>query len=146
MAKNFSARMRSIGDLLVVNAENTVKKAAMAASEAAIMTTPVKTGNARTNWRVSFARPSTALEKAPNTPNVDTNRQVASARALIEAANKIKGWKMLRSGNILIVNPVDYILDLDRGTSTQAMDGMSKFAIAAAKAELRKGRLLRRGG
>ncbi len=143
MAKNWTSKMARFGDRLIKNAEDTIKEAALAGTEAAVMHTPVKTGTARTNWRVSFGKPNLALITGPNTADRNTNREVASARALISAANKIKGWRMLRGENIYIANPVHYIMDLDRGTSTQAMDGMSIFAIAAIKDVLRKGRLLR---
>ena len=142
MANSFSNRMNILGDLVVHNAQKTVKQAALAASEEAVLRTPVKTGNARINWRVSIGTPSTTLIDAPNTPDISVNRETASARALIKAANTIAKWK-LGSGVIVIANPVDYILDLDRGSSRQAMEGMSIFAVAAAKNELRKGRLLR---
>lgn len=142
MTKNFSSRMTRIGELLVHNAQETIKQAALAGTEEAVMNTPVKTGNARTNWRISFGRPSTTLIDAPGTPDVGVNRETASARALIEASNKIAKWK-IGSGNIYIGNPVDYILELDRGSSRQAMEGMSVFAIEAARDVLRKGRLLR---
>jgi len=143
MANKFSSRMARLGDRILKNFENTIKDAALAGTEEAVMRTPVKTGNARTNWRISFARPNLALISAPDTGDRNVNRETASARALIAAANKIKGWKMVSGQNILIVNPVHYIGDLDKGSSTQAMEGMSLFAIAAIKDKLRKGRLLR---
>lgn len=143
MAKRFSSRMNRIGNLLVYNAERIIKEAALAGTVAAVENTSVKTGNARTNWRVSFETPNLALFDAPNTENRNVNKEVAGARALISAANVIKRWKMGESGSIIIANPVHYILDLDRGTSTQAPEGMSLFAIADAKDVLRKGRLLR---
>ncbi len=144
MASSFSRTMQSIGNILMENVEKTIKRATLAGTKAAVLTTPVKTGRARTNWRVSFGKASTALVAPPNTPNRNVNREVAGARALIEAANQIARWKV-GSGNIYIGNPVDYILDLDRGTSKQALRGMSVFAIAAARDVLKKGRLLKHG-
>lgn len=127
-----------------MNAQKVIREAAVACAEEAIQRTPVKTGNARINWRVSFGGFRGGLTEAPNTPNIDSNRQLASTRALINAANRIQGWK-IGSGSIIIGNPVDYIGDLDRGTSRQAPAGMSMFAIAAAQDVLRKGRLLKHG-
>jgi len=143
MAKSFSSRMVALGDRISRNFEQTMKEATLDGTEAAVMHTPVKTGTARTNWKVSFGKPNTTLIEGPGTADRNVNRETASARALISAANKVKGYKFGRSGDVYITNPVHYILDLDRGTSRQAMEGMSIFAIAAIKARLRKGRLLR---
>lgn len=143
MAKSFASRMAALGDRIGKNFEDTMKEAALDGTVAAVMHTPVKTGTARTNWRISFGKPNTTIIEGPNTADRTVNRETASARALISAANKIKGYKFGRSGNIYIMNPVDYILDLDRGSSRQAMQGMSIFAIAAVKARLKRGKLLR---
>jgi len=144
MARSFNSRMKAIGDTLLHNVSLTVRRAGMAATEAVVLHTPVKTGRARINWRVSLGKLKKNLIEAPDTANINTNREIASAQALINAANVLKTWKVGK-GNIYILNPVSYIGDLDRGSSQQARAGMTKFAIAAARAELRKGRLLRRG-
>ena len=138
-------KMKLLGDVLNENVEKTIRKAAIAASKEAIQRTPVKTGKARISWKVSFATFKPGERKGPNTGRVEVNRQLASTEALINAANRIKGWRV-GSGSIIIGNSVDYIVDLDRGTSRQAMAGMSKFAIAAAQDVLRKGKLLKKNG
>ncbi len=134
--------MNAVGDILMRNVTKTIQRAASAATNEVILRTPVATGNARVNWRVGLGQISSNLKKPPATESVDTNRQVASAEALINAANVIKVWKVGK-GHIFIGNPVDYISDLDDGTSQQARAGMTVFAIAAARDILRKGRLLR---
>jgi len=142
MAKSFLSRMNAVSDTMMANTSKVIREAAIAAASEAIMRTPVKTGNAMVNWKASFGSPKRKHTDPPATDSVDTNRQVASAEALTNAANAIKGWKIGR-GNIYIANPVSYIFDLDRGSSMQARAGMTNFAIAAAKAVLREGRLLR---
>lgn len=144
MAKSFNKRMQVRGNSVVTNTERIIKRAAIAAASEAIMRTPVKTGKARINWRVGFGRVATSISVAPDTGNLSTNANIAAAEALINAANKIKAWRQGK-GNIIIGNPVDYIFDLDRGTSRQALSGMTIFAIAKAKDILRKGKLLKRG-
>ena len=124
------------------NASKIIRKAAMAATNEVVLRTPVKTGRARINWKLSIGTPRTNLLKGPDTPKVDTNRKIASAEALADAANKIKSWKVGK-GSIFIANPVDYIHDLDEGSSQQARAGMTMFAVAAARGILRKARLLR---
>ena len=142
MARNFMSRMEKVGDVLLLNVSSTIRKAGMAAAAAVVQHTPVKTGLARINWRVSIGKYSTNKIEAPDTDNRNTNAQVASTKALIDASNVLKNWKVGR-GNIYIVNPVHYISDLDEGSSRQARGGMTKFAIAAARDILRSGRLLR---
>lgn len=134
--------MNKIGDTLLYNVSATIRKAGMAATTAAVQHTPVKTGRARINWRVSFGKYKTTEIDPPDTPERETNRQIASTRALIDASNTLKNWKVGK-GNIFIANPVHYIADLDEGSSRQARAGMTQFAIAAARDILRAGRLLR---
>jgi hypothetical protein len=142
MARNFGSRLQRIGDLIHANASKIIREAAMAATNEVVLRTPVKTGRARINWKVSGKTPKATVKEGPDTPNVKTNREVASAEALINASNAIKGWKVGK-GNIFIANAVHYIGDLDGGTSAQARAGMTDFGVAAARAVLRKGRLLR---
>jgi hypothetical protein len=134
--------MNAIGDMLNANVTKAVRKAAMAATNEVVLRTPVKTGRARINWKVSSRRPRTSVKEGPDTQSVKTNREIASAEALINASNVIKNWKVGK-GNILIANAVSYIGDLDKGTSAQARAGMTDFAVAAARSVLRKSRLLR---
>ena len=134
--------MNRIGDLMLANTSKIVREAAMAATREAVLRTPVKTGRARINWKLSAKRPRSNVIEGPNTAKGDTNRQVASAKALIDASNAVKGWKV-GMGNLFIANAVSYIGDLDTGTSAQARSGMTQFAVLAAKNILRRGRLLR---
>ena len=145
MSSSFSRNMKLLGEALNENAEKIIREAAIAASGEAIQRTPVKTGKARINWKVSFGTFKPGERKGPDTGRAEANRQLASTEALINAANRIKGWR-IGSGSIIIGNSVGYIADLDRGTSRQAMAGMSKFAIAAAQDVLRKGKLLKKNG
>lgn len=142
MARNFGSRMTAIGDVLNHNASMIIRKAAQAIANEVILRTPVATGRARINWKASFKTPKTTQKEGPDTPNKNTNAQVAASEALINATNVIKNWKV-GQGNIFIANSVHYIGDLDDGTSRQARAGMTKFAVAAARAILKEGRLLR---
>lgn len=143
MARSFSSRMDKLGDVLLANVSKTIRQAAQAATNEVVLRTPVKTGRARINWRIQLGKYRAAsVKEGPGTPDINTNKQVASTEALIDASNRIKTWKVGK-GNIYIVNPVSYIASLDEGTSAQARAGMTIFAVAAARDVLRKGRLLR---
>ena len=134
--------MSRIGDVLVHNASKTIREAAVAALKEVVTRTPVKTGRARVNWKMSAGRPKSNKIEGPDTDNRHTNAEVAATKALIDGSNAIKAWK-IGKGNIFIANPINYISELDEGSSAQARSGMTVFAIAAAKDVLRKGRLLR---
>lgn len=142
MARNFGSRINAIGDVLVHNVSKTVRKAAMAATNEVVLRTPVDTGTARINWKLSLGTPKANLIEGPNTPKVEINRQIASVKALTAAKNAIKAWNPGK-GSIFIANPVEYIDDLDEGSSRQARAGMTMFAVAAARDILRRARLLR---
>lgn len=145
MARDFGSRLNALGDVLNRNVSKTIRRAAQAATNEVVLRTPVATGRARINWKVSFGTPKATLKEGPDTDNRNTNAQVAATEALINASNAIKNWKVGK-GNIFIANPVSYISDLDDGTgSEQARAGMTKFGIAAARRILRKGKLLRGG-
>jgi len=142
MARNFGSRLNKVGDILLANVSKTIRRAALAATNEVVLRTPVKTGRARINWKLSARAPKTSVKEGPDTAKVDTNRQVASAEALINAANAVKGWKVGK-GHIYIANAVSYIDDLNEGSSPQARGGMTRFGVAAARDILRKGKLLR---
>ena len=145
MARNFGSRLKAIGDVLNYNVSKTIRRAAQAATNEVVLRTPVATGRARVNWKVSFGTPKATQKEGPDTDNRNTNAQVAATEALINASNVIKNWKVGK-GHIFIANPVSYIGDLDDGTaSSQARAGMTKFGIVAAQNILRKGKLLRGG-
>lgn len=142
VARSFGSRIRAISDVLMKNVSDTVRHAGMAATNEVVLRTPVKTGRARINWRVQLGRyRGVSVMDGPDTPDRSTNKEIASARALIDATNILKTWKV-GMGNIYIVNPVSYIVDLDQGTSAQARAGMTRFGIAAARDVLRRARLL----
>lgn len=144
MSRGFGKRLDDLSDVLLRNVTKTVRKAGQAAANEVILRTPVKTGRARINWQTSFGKVKATNIKPPNTARRDTNKQVASTKALIDATNVLKNWKVGR-GNIFIANPVDYIVDLDRGSSRQARSGMTMFGVAAARTILKQGRLLKDG-
>ena len=117
-----------------------VRKAALAADQVAVTSTPVDTGRARANWVVSFRVPSRAQPVKPNKEGKITNPE---GRALAQGRSTIERWRP-GSGTIWISNNVPYIVELDNGSSRQAPNGMSAAAIQAAGQVVRASRLLGR--
>lgn len=130
LAKRLNVRVKQFSQ----NTERAVRRAAIAADQAAVTRTPVDTGRARGNWQVAVGSP--ALQ-----PVAVGGPQAANA-ALAQGKAVISGWK-LGGGSIYITNNLAYIVPLDNGSSQQAPAGMSQFAIQAAREELRKAKLLK---
>lgn len=127
--KQFSRRMKLRADVFQKGIERKVKRAALAADNAAVLTTPVDTGRARGNWLTSIG--------APRIAELDVQDKSGNL-ALEQGRSVIPGWK-LGAGPIYIANGLPYIQRLDDGSSAQAPSGMSRFAIQAAQAQLGQG-------
>lgn len=117
--------------------EVAVVKAALAADTTAVISTPVDTGRARANWLASIGSP-VITEVGNDGQEFDKG----GSAALTQGASAIGAWR-LQAGPIFIANSLPYILPLDQGTSAQAPSGMSAQAIAAARRELKKIKLLK---
>ena len=87
--------------------------------QALVSGTPVETGYARGNWLIDFGRENLrTIGSRESPPGVPTGGQVAT-------------WR-IDSGSLVFHNSVEYIAELDRGSSAQAPQGMVDPAIAAA--------------
>lgn len=118
---------------VTVGAEKVVRKAALAADAALVLSTPVDTGRARGGWLAAVD--SIALETVPKLDKSGTE-------ALAQAREVISQWR-LGDGTIFLSNSVPYIVPLEEGHSKQAPQGMTRHGIAAARAELRAAKLLK---
>jgi len=127
-AKRMYLRARGVGK----QTELAVRRAAIAADRAAVLTTPVDTGRARGGWITTIGAPATI---APIAEDPGGDMAMAQARATIEQ------WK-LGAAPIFITNNVVYIMALENGSSSQAPNGMTSAALQAAREELGKVRLL----
>lgn len=123
-------RARGIGE----NTQIAVRKAAVAADSALVLSTPVDTGRARGNWRTSIG--------SPNEVELAVQGTQAAQDALDEGVRVAGDWR-LGMGSIFITNNVPYIMRLDKGWSEQAPRGMSAHGIRAARKQLANAKLLR---
>lgn len=130
--KAFARRMRAIARKFGENTAKTVKRAAIAADQVAVLATPVDTGVARANWRVGVGAPVLSASE-------DTDK--SGAKTISDGQAIIGTWR-LGNGPIYISNNVPYIIPLDQGSSAQAPSGMSAAAVQAARAQLGDSRLL----
>ena len=143
--KQLAKRLEMIADGIGSHVEVYVRKAAVAADTAAVMSTPVDTGRARSNWRVAIGAPiltETGFSGPSKAKGGGKGRTEAFQSALNEGMAVAPTWR-LGMGSIFISNSVPYIVRLDNGYSAQAPKGMTLKAIAAARKQLIGARLLR---
>lgn len=128
----FSSRISIRAKEVAANAEKIVRRAAVAADGALILTTPRDTGRAAGNWNVSIGRVNTSVREL-NFPD--------QSGAMAEGQARLGKWK-LGSGTIFIANSLPYILPLEHGSSAKAPNGMMQHALIAARQQIRGGKLL----
>ena len=89
-----------------------------------IETTPVDTGWARANWVPYIGQPV-------NRPTPPRGNEGAARASQVGGQAEVLSYD-LRQGAVTISNGVPYIVDLNRGSSTQAPAGFVEAAIAKA--------------
>lgn len=134
-AAQFSKSMKRISRLIVENVDAGFRATAIAVDQALVISTPVDTGRARSNWRVSSGAPSSdtreayAPGKAGSTGGANATAALAQGREAIMAD---------RSGTIYISNNLPYIGVLNDGSSAQAPAGFVEIAVQTGIAEVKK--------
>lgn len=89
-----------------------------------VLTTPIKTGKAKSNWRVSHRNPTRAVIES-------YGKEVAADMAIMTGLGVIA--RTQPSQTVVIANNVPYILDLNNGSSSQAPAGFIEDAIMTAQ-------------
>lgn len=88
--------------------------------------TPVDTGFARINWIPSIGLPfkgTAGTREAAELGSIDSNPQN-------NGLNQVQNTYTLNLGNVYITNNVEYITDLNEGSSRQAPSAFVQFNIA----------------
>lgn len=134
MAGVFSSMVQAASKRLIADMESRLRRSAEAIGETLVVTTPVKTGKARSNWVARTGRVSSVPDvPGLSSPNREANAGAATTKALSQIQAVVRGWKPLAQGSIFFVNGVPYIATLDDGTSRQAPAGMTAQAILKGK-------------
>jgi hypothetical protein len=117
---NFSRRMKRHGKNVIKNADQLVRRCALATDAAVVLATPVDTGRARANWQVECNTPATGTTAATS----------KSGRESIDAGKtKIAQYKGgTPNAAIYITNNLPYIGRLNEGHSAQAPAGFVEQA------------------
>lgn len=127
----FSRKMRERGRNLPGQVHEVVKDVAKAYLVGAADITPVDRGVALSNWQAGVnAAPTGTL--AAYFPGIYRSTALENLSATIQAGTSI--FDSSKPGDILhIVNNLEYIIDLDQGSSKQAPQGMTAIAELLAR-------------
>lgn len=126
----FNKNMRQRAKNVSLNADQIVRKCALAIDGAVVIATPVDTGRARSNWQVENNGPNPTTIQ-PYSPGREGSTGGANSRAAIEQGKaKIAAYKGSASGgSIHITNNLSYIGRLNNGSSKQAPAGFVEKAM-----------------
>ena len=114
-AADFETSVRRFTEQARAKAERNLRRVCMKALEKIVTRTPVLTGTARGNWRVSFGEPVRTFDLSLTDPA--GNRTISVGSSLIEGRARL-------GQRVNICNSAPYILRLERGYSRQAPAGM----------------------
>ena len=138
--EEFSRRIQVRGRKIEENADNLVRKVALAADQAVVMGTPVDTGRAKSNWIAQInSAPSDVIEAyVPGGEGwtADDNEQAAMA----QAEGIIRNYRY--GDEIHITNNLPYIQRLNDGYSPQAGANFVEEAILEAAQIVQYGRIV----
>jgi len=139
----FNKRMNELGRRLDRNVPKFMRKLALVVDQTVVVATPVDTGRARSNWRVSVNAPlrdttnAYVLGEKGSTTGQNTGAAIAQAK---EAVSRVDSSRDV----IYISNNLPYIGRLNDGYSAQAPAGYVESAIGAATNVTRVAKLLER--
>lgn len=137
----FSRRIRARANGLGNNLTKMVRRVALIIDGAVVISTPIDTGRAKSNWIVQMNHGASNVigPYAPGEGGSTEAANISAATAQAEAV--IAGYESGRDWEIYISNNVEYIGDLNRGTSAQAGENFVEEAIALGVAAARRARL-----
>ena len=127
----FARRMRVRRAEVVRGGDRLVRKQAVRVLQAVAIATPVDTGRARSNWIVTLSVPSSRTRAAFAQGRKLGQGEGANLRATLADGNRVIATRTGTERAIWITNNLDYIADLNRGTSAQAPMMFVETAIKA---------------
>lgn len=132
----FGDKIKRVAVNVPKNADEIVRKVALAADQTITMATPVDTGRARANWQVGIgAAPAETVEYSGGGAG-------AAGYAIGAAANVVTAYKG-QPGGIWLVNNLPYIQRLNEGWSAQAPAKFVEQAIDTAVNAIRDSKVIK---
>lgn len=140
MAKlpEFAKRIRIRARYVTKNSDRLVRDVTLAVVEELVSRTPVLTGRARSNWRTLLYSADNILFWPPSDipgEGMPVTPEEGAQRALDEAQETCSAYTGGRR-SIRIVNNVPYIVELNKGSSSQAPKMFVEMAVQAGKEEI----------
>lgn len=136
---DLARRMRLQAQAVGTNSQEAVRKVAKAAGTAVVYGTPIDTSRARMNWQTSVGTPAVGvLSPYPSQPGSPSE----GTRAALSLLNSATGAYSGQQGGIWIVNNLDYIVNLNNGSSAQAPADFVAQAVLAGVRSIPTVRLL----
>lgn len=136
----FAKRMKRRAANVVFGANKIKRKTALAVDQALVLSTPVDTGTARSNWLVSLDAPReepipayTPLENGDQSETANAKAAMAQGSGVIAQAKPNQA--------IYLTNNVEYIRPLNEGHSAQAPAGFVEEAVDAGHRAAKSTRL-----
>lgn len=130
--KVFAKRIRALAVDVDERIDSAVVQTAIVANQTVVAATPVDTGRARANWVVGLDKPIR-----------DTHEEVDQSGQETNAINKTQIKKRKSGQTIYISNNLDYIGDLNDGSSSQAPANFVGIAVRAAEVFLRRKKIIK---
>lgn len=138
--RKFGQKMRKTAEQVQENANRTVRRVALAVDATVVMSTPVDTGRARSNWQVEVAgMPDSAIPAYSEGKGGSTAGE--NTRAALEQAN-VAVAAYAGEGSIHITNNLPYIGRLNDGSSAQAPSGFVQLAVQRGVEAIRGARIV----
>lgn len=126
----FAARMRRRGRQVEEGVNRVVRTTALIADQNLVLSTPVDTGRARSNWQVSIGSPIES-EREPFAPGELGSTAGPNAQAAIAQGEQVINRRQPEE-TIFITNNLPYIQRLNDGYSAQAPVGFVQTAVQRA--------------
>lgn len=126
--KKFSADLLKAAEAIDADVRQVVRRLAIGIESEAVKRTPVDTGRARASWNTTEEVADLSVAPEGDHPAFQGD---LSQHPSPTPVGYLSGEKP-----IYISNNIEYILDLEYGSSDQAPNGMARLAVAAELAQL----------
>lgn len=128
-AADFSESLMAMGDYVEGSIEKVVRKACIDLYRAIVERTPVDTGRAKANWMISTAEPDYTVD----------DKDGYSFNEVVSVIDEhVSEFDFdIHDGTVFITNNLEYISELENGSSDQAPYGMVSLSLAEAEAHFR---------
>lgn len=133
--RSLSINLYAHADRIEKNVGKAIKLAGYAAHTTLVYQTPIDTGQAKSNWKVSVGTPD-LKNIGPHVPGEYGSTSQQNIAATLAEAWKVLSKYDLSQGDLFIANGLPYIIKLNEGWSQQAPAGFIQKAVQRITAEI----------